>query len=293
MTDYLPSISSKIIDNYTRNMTIRAFGEMKPEWNIHPPPPFNSNFPVVSDNFISSLKEGCITSCPSLHSFTGEKEISLLDGTRLTIDAVIFCTGYEVDFSIMPDHDPTRNTPTSKDPSLQSKLLSGPLARLYQNIFDPSHSDSIAWLCYWSVQVPAIPIADLLTMALAQIWKGKPTLPSPAAMNRTIDAHHAWVLRLATDGTMANLQQEGPWLRFLHDAAGTGCNENLGYGLRGWIFWATEPRFCNLLMTGVDSPHAWRLFEGSGRRRWDGAREAVWKANRDARRFFDGDKKRV
>ena len=266
---------------------------MNPEWNIHPPPTFNSHFPVVSDNFISSLKDGFIKSCPSLHSITGENEISLLDGTRLTVDAIIFCTGYEVDFSIMPDHDPTRNTPSSKDPSLQNKLLSGPLARLYQNIFDPSHPDSIAWLCYWSVQVPFIPTADLVTMALAQIWKTPSMLPSPDDMNREIDAHHAWVLRLAaTDGAMANLQKEGPWLRFLHNAAGTRCNEYLGYGIRGWMFWASEPRFCNLLMTGVDTPHAWRLFEGTGRKRWEGAREAIWKANSDARKYYDDDEKR-
>lgn len=112
-------------------MTIRAFGEMNPEWNNYPPPSFNSHFSVVSDNFISSLKDGSITSCTSLHSFTGEKGICLLDGTRLAIDAIIFCTGYEVVFSIIPDPDPTCNTPTSKYPSIQSKILSGSLARIY------------------------------------------------------------------------------------------------------------------------------------------------------------------
>lgn len=128
-------------------------------------------------------------------------------------------------------------------------------------------------------------------MALAQVWKGIYKLPSEAKMNEEIDKHHAWIAKLADkDSVYGDIIQEGPWQYFLHDAEGTGCNENLGYGLRGWLFWLRNPWWCNLLMTGVDSPHSWRLFDGR-RKKWDGAKEAILQANEKAKKFIDGLKK--
>lgn len=125
-----------------------------------------------------------------------------------------------------------------------------------------------------------------MSMALAQIWKGDYKFPSEANMNKEIDKHHRWIAKLAEKDTVyGNIVQEGPWQYFLHDAAGTGCNENLGYGLRGWLFWLKNPRWCNLLMTGVDSPHSWRLFDGK-RKKWDGAKEAILQANENAKKFI-------
>ena len=87
-------------------------------------------------------------------------------------------------------------------------------------------------------------------------------------MNRDIDAHHAWAATMAGDaGTFREVVQQGPWIKWLNDAAGTGVNENLGYGVQGWMYWLREPKFCSLLMTGVDSPHVMRLFDGR-RKSW-------------------------
>jgi dimethylaniline monooxygenase (N-oxide forming) len=62
-------------------------------------------------------------------------------------------------------------------------------------------------------------------------------------------------------------------------------NEKLGYGLEGWKFWWSDRDFCNMLMTGVDSIHTARLFEGrtGSRRKWDGAKQAILEANNEVK----------
>ena len=124
-------------------------------------------------------------------------------------------------------------------------------------------------------------MADLASMAVAQIWKGASQLPSVKEMNQQIDTHHAWLNALVDRETVASdFVQEESWLRWCHDAAGTGINENLGYGTTGWSFWAKDMRLSNLLMGGVETPFALRLFDGK-RKKWDEAREAIINVNKE------------
>jgi hypothetical protein len=51
---------------------------------------------------------------------------------------------------------------------------------------------------------------------------------------------------------------------FLNDAAGVGVNEYFRLGIRGWLYYLKDMSFCSMLMTGVDSPHVYRLFPESG-----------------------------
>jgi dimethylaniline monooxygenase (N-oxide forming) len=74
--------------------------------------------------------------------------------------------------------------------------------------------------------------------------------------------------------------QEESWLHWCHDAAGTGINENLGYRVSGWRFSARDTRLSNLLMGGVETPFALRLFDGK-RKKWDGARQAIIDVNKE------------
>jgi dimethylaniline monooxygenase (N-oxide forming) len=166
--------------------------------------------------------------------------------------------------------------------NVEQRFRVPPLARLYKNIFLPSYPDSIAYLCNWGLGDGIMPIGDLASLAIAQVWKGNFPLPSEEHMNRDIDAHHAWARSMAGQaGTFGEVVQQGPWINWLNEAAGTGINENLGYGLRGWMFWLWQPNFCSLVMTGVDSPHVMRLFDGR-RKSWAGAREAIIRVNKDA-----------
>ncbi len=51
----------------------------------------------------------------------------LLNGTRLEVDAVIVRAGYQADFSIMADLEPTCTAATSDDQELKVKVNSIPL----------------------------------------------------------------------------------------------------------------------------------------------------------------------
>lgn len=69
------------------------------------------------------------------------------------------------------------------------------------------------------------------------------------------------------------------WTAWADRTAGTGVNEYLGWGWKGWKFWFQEPRFCSLLMGGIYSPHIYRYFDGK-RKKWGGARAEIERLHR-------------
>jgi dimethylaniline monooxygenase (N-oxide forming) len=107
-------------------------------------------------------------------------------------------------------------------------------------------------------------------MAITQIWKGAYLFPSREIMEAEVAARHTWLLQLASKDSPSILPgrlKVGPWMTWLHDAAGTGVNEKLGYGWKGWWYWLVRNGECRDLMNGVNSPYIWRLFEGR-RKKW-------------------------
>ena len=118
-------------------------------------------------------------------------------------------------------------------------------------------------------------------MALAQIWRGRSSLPSREEMESKVDAQHAFMVGIARQGgvTVPGWVRQGEWLAWANEMAGTGVNEKLGYGAEGWRFWWGDRRLCGMLLDGINSPHVYRLFDGK-RKKWDGAREEVEKVNR-------------
>jgi dimethylaniline monooxygenase (N-oxide forming) len=162
-----------------------------------------------------------VISVYGLSHFVDASTVELLDGIKLGVDAVIYCTGYEADFSLLgPDLDPTKRS--------NGKTGSG-LARLYQNIFPPKHSDSVANMNYARINMGADKISDICSLAVAQVWKGGYTLPSETDMEAEIDKHHAWIDKLSKenkDAAKHAMVMEGPWLKFLDTAARIGINEN-------------------------------------------------------------------
>ncbi|MCJ1321957.1 hypothetical protein MMC15_007302 [Xylographa vitiligo] len=279
-----PRFSHWLFNRQVRSLTTSVFA-LDPAWRIHPPPSIVSHQPTITDTLIPCLHAGSVTSVHGIRRFLSARSVELLDGTSLAdIDAVILCAGYHPRLDLMPDHPPT--APVSATPP---GYAGPPLARLFQNIFPPAHAASIAYLNYSSLTEGAVPVGDLCSMAVAAVWSHRHALPPPAAMERHIDAHHAWVAALARGGdtVYAAIVNEGPWLAFLNEAAGTRVHDYLGYGLRGWAFWLRDRRFCDLCMGGVLSAHVYRLW---GRGRWEGARGAVERANRDVVRKREGGK---
>ncbi|KAF1972582.1 FAD/NAD(P)-binding domain-containing protein [Bimuria novae-zelandiae CBS 107.79] len=115
---------------------------------------------------------------------------------------------------------------------------------------------------------------ELLPMAVSNIFRHAHPLPSLTQMESAVDAHHAWLAaRYAADTTPGSFDRSmvksWEFQGFLHEAAGTGM-ENLG-----------EPRLSWVMNHGVETAHAFRVFETGKRRAWEGAREAILRVNRD------------
>ncbi|KAK9319791.1 flavin monooxygenase-like protein [Lipomyces orientalis] len=287
LTAVAPGLSKTLHDRYVQRLTKESFN-LDPAWRIHPPPSILTHQPTISDSFVSCLHDGTISSVDGICRFRNENDVELVDGSVIAVDAVIFCTGYSPDFEIFAGQDLTSDPTTSEHHDLgHDRGYTLPFTRLYQNIFPPEYSDSIAFLNNWAFTVGAFPIADLASMAIAQVWRGAFSLPSRVDMDHEIDASHLWLRSLAKDDSVyPGIVPEGPWLHWLHKAAGTGVNEKLGYGLQGWLFWFRHPRFCNLLMGGLASVHTFRLFDGR-RKKWQGAKEAILRANDNAKQYID------
>jgi dimethylaniline monooxygenase (N-oxide forming) len=275
-----PALSEGFFNMVIQSLTKKAF-KLQPEWRIHPPHSILCHQPTVSDTLCSHLEDGTIISKHNVQEFVGQNKIKFTDGTTAEIDTLICCTGFTRDFTLIPELRTTGRDAWSEKPKSDGQ----PLQRLYHNIFPPSHSDSIAFLNNFTYPTGYMWIADLASMAVAQVWKGKSQLPPVEEMNQQIDADHAWLTTLVERETVASdFVQEESWLYWCHDAAGTGINENLGYRFSGWGFWARDMSLSNLLMGGVETPFALRLFDGK-RKKWDGARQAIIDVNKEVSRL--------
>ncbi|KAM3469874.1 hypothetical protein MY5147_006753 [Beauveria neobassiana] len=253
---------------------------MQPEWRLSPALPVKFGGVIVSDNLVTNFANGVVTSVPAVQSILDGTTVQLCDGSTISVDSIISCTGYRKDFGIMdPAADPTRDTPASwyALPGSYGK----PLPRLYQNIFSLDHPDSLAFMgCVWFFS-GAFPLYDLASMAVAQVWVGRSSLPPAAEMASAVDAHHKLVCARASQGpTPGTWVRQSAWEPWAQATAGTGLAENLGWGWKGWVFWWRNRAYYKLLVDGIYSPFLLRVFDSGKRKKWDSAREAIEKLNR-------------
>ncbi|KAF4961788.1 hypothetical protein FSARC_10084 [Fusarium sarcochroum] len=272
-----PRLYDYLFNLVCTKMQDKAF-KIRPEWNLSPAPPIKHVLPIVSDNLVSLLESGDIASVGGLKRVTGPKEVELDDGTRLDADTIIWCTGYQSDFSLLDRSvDPTRNTTPEWDAVIGSR--GKPLPRLYQNLFSLDHPKSLAYLGTIAFANGAFVANDLAAMAIAQIWKGNFPLPSIDEMNRAVDKQHEFVCDIAKEGSaVPGWLRQADWLTWVNKAAGTQVYEHLGWGWKAWKFWYQDRAFYKMLMDGIYTPFMWRVFDGR-RKKWDGARAAIEKVN--------------
>ncbi|RDW64519.1 flavin-containing monooxygenase [Aspergillus mulundensis] len=294
--DYVPSLY-----NWSVLQLQNKLCPVLPEWKLNDNlPPFTQRLPLINDSLVPAMHEGKIIPVANLATILDAHTVRLADGTTIPdLDAIIFCTGYRPDFSILGAYEAQFTRPYRghvPDDQGSSSSPAKQLPRLYQNIFSLEYPDSLAYICGVGFQMPVFHVYDLATMALAQVWKGAAQLPSGETMRAQAERHYEWLLereRWGNGNTNGNdngtvrrsvhtdLVQAPEWYRWVNETAGTGVYEKLGYGAEGWRFWWWEREFCGTLMHGMFSPHTYRLFEGGRRKRWDGARDEILRVVRE------------
>jgi dimethylaniline monooxygenase (N-oxide forming) len=228
--------------------------------------------PAVQEGFFPALHRGDITPVHGFKDFAGDSEAVLDDGKVLEVDAVIFCTGYDLDFSIIPEleMDGAAGLPLriAEEISKQHPMVGidssaaargeqtqPHLPRLYQMIFPPRWASSVAILSWMAPQENVWCVSELASMAVAQIWaadtaavsvttsKLRPEsknhapagLPPFQEMNAHVDAYHKWWrTQWQSEHSMRPGYVQGySFYRFLHESAGTGLYENLDHIFTG------------------------------------------------------------
>ncbi|KAL6233056.1 hypothetical protein BDW75DRAFT_242379 [Aspergillus navahoensis] len=273
---------------------------LRPEWELNENlPPFTQRLPLINDDIIAAMHEGKIIPVPNLAEVLDAQTVLLSDGTTISdLDAIIFCTGYKPDFSILDDYEaqfsrvyyyPHKDN-CETDPS-SAPSSAKPLPRLYQNIFSLDYPDSLAYVCGVGFQMAAFHVYDLASMALAQVWKGAVPLPPLETMRAQVEQHYQWIVSRAQLGSVhPDLVQAPEWYIWVNETAGTGVYQKLGYGVAGWKFWWQDRVFCNTLMHGMFSPHTYRLFDGPRRRKWDGARAEILRVIKELDEMGSGER---
>lgn len=283
MSHYTPGLWSRTMNSVIGKLQHQVFN-LRPEWRFEPAPSIVNQRPLVSDDLVSCLTEGTVISTHGVERVVDASTVETSDGQRYQVDAILFCTGFSVDFSIVGDADPTRETTKEWEKASGSNGRS--LPRLYQNIFSLDHPDSLAFMGNLSFMNPAFFMYDLASMAIAQLWKGGSAFPPASEMERQVDEHHAWVCSLAASGSvMPAIVKASDWMDWVSEAAGTSLEKYLGWGLAGWSFWLSNRYFCGVLMDGLLSPHAYRVFPGK-RKAWDGAEAAIIAMHEDRTRRY-------
>ncbi|KAI1815543.1 FAD/NAD(P)-binding domain-containing protein [Poronia punctata] len=315
----VPGLMGSLGDKYLVNQMISAIARTEPEepglsnrerwtraekraredWRLVPCPSLAHVLPAVQEDFIPALRRGDIEPVHGFKDFAGASEVLLEDGTILEVDAVVFCTGYDLDFSIMPElemdgaagmplrtaNDISRQNDTTSSWRVRGDQTPPHIPRLYHMIFPPRFASSAAVLSWMAPTEAVWCVSELASMALAQIWSGEIAVESGAIpkhgpgaghrapallpplyeMNAQVDAYHAWwrgkwqVERSTRHGYI----QSYPFYRFLHHAAGTGLYENLDhiFTTRGWALWWRDRALWTWLSKGPMNSYSWRLFD--------------------------------
>ena len=111
------------------------------------------------------------------------------DGARIDADAVVFATGYSVEFPFLPAGLPAR--------------IGGALA-LYRLVFPPGVG-GLAFAGLTRVHGPVFPVAELQARWIAAVFSGRAGLPSPETMRAEIEVRLARA-RAANDDVFPHVE---------------------------------------------------------------------------------------
>lgn len=269
------------------------------EWRLTPCPSMAHEHPAVQEDFIPVLCSGGVEPVRGFKGFIGANQVLLADDSVLEVDAVVFCTGYSHDWSIMPqlEMDGACGLPLTTAEHGGYGAKRPRLPRLYQMIFPPRYASSVALLSWMAPQESVWSVCELASMAVAQIWAAETSRellsrnPLPHGYRKpsflpSLDEYHAWWRKEwnKEPSVRPGYLQAHQFYRFLHAMAGTAMYDNVDHVFtgRGWKLWRQDAELYKWIARGPMTSHCWRLFEtnprqipGCGRRAWRNAKLAV------------------
>ncbi|OAQ98354.1 hypothetical protein LLEC1_04968 [Akanthomyces lecanii] len=259
-----PRLRDVVSGRILRSITKAVFGDLDPAWGLDDAPPATVTNPIINDELIPNLRAGRLASTAGIERITDAETVQLTDGSTIHADVIICCVGYENNYDILDQRvNPTRHTNAA-----------WAAAR--------DRPDSLAFIgCVWFA-TGAFTVADLASMCIAQVWRGRSRLPPSRDMERWMDAQAAYITGLARRATIvpATVNMHA-WLVWADETAGMGVERHVGRwcGWASWVFWWRERRLYRMIDRGVLTSAVWRLFPGEKRKAWDGARAEVLRLN--------------
>ncbi|OAA77925.1 dimethylaniline monooxygenase 2 [Akanthomyces lecanii RCEF 1005] len=276
-----PRLRDFVSGRVLRSITKAVFGDLDPTWGLDDAPPATVTNPIINDELIPNLRAGKLASTASIKRITDADTVELADGSTVHADVIICCVGYENNYNMLDRRvNPMRHTDAAWAAAHGSR--GRPLPRLYQNVFSLDRPDSLAFIgCVWFA-TGAFTVADLASMCIAQVWRGRSRLPPARDMERWMDAQADYITGLARRATIvpATVNMRA-WLVWADETAGMGVERHVGRwcGWASWAFWWRERRLYRMIDAGVFTSAVWRLFPGEKRKAWDGARAEVQRLN--------------
>ncbi|KAL5377267.1 hypothetical protein DPSP01_009928 [Paraphaeosphaeria sporulosa] len=275
---HCPSVYGWMMDSAVAQNFKENWGANDPAWGLAQSPSMGDGQHVVvcTQDLVPNIQAGRILSVPGIKRITGGSTVEFDDGRTATdVDAIILCIGYTDDMDLV----------TEAIDMTAAEGDSPALPNMYMNIFPPTYADSFAHISLTHLLGPQIPGRVLAALALPQIWANRSPLPPTSEMRTWISRHQSWLrTRIAKAGPNGNGYQEvdnGEWSRFLHDAAGTGLYEHVGWGWKAWGLWWRDRELYRAVSGLPICAFTYRLFETGKRGVWNGAREAVLEAWKD------------
>ncbi len=141
------------------------------EWEMKPDTPAGRN--VVSDVYVEKLQQGFINVISSEIDSFSQSSVKLKNGRTLTPDAVIFCTGYEYDFSYL-------------DAELATEIKKSFLC--YEDTFHPNIPGMAFIGMNYQSRGAIFPLVELQARFASAVFSQRLALPSSQQMQAAIAA---------------------------------------------------------------------------------------------------------
>jgi dimethylaniline monooxygenase (N-oxide forming) len=203
-TDQLgPKWLSRLPFQFTRALFVRELKHVQgPMENYGLPKPdhkLGEAHPTVSADLLARLGHGRITPKPNIERLEG-CNVHFTDGTSVEIDTIVWCTGYRITF-----------------PFLERDVMEvkGNRVPLYRRVVHPE-APGLYFIGLVQPLGAIMPIAELQSEWVADLFEGSAALPEPEAMRREIEREEAAMRKRYVASTRHTIQVDYyPYMRLL------------------------------------------------------------------------------